>query len=164
MLIAADTIATTYAKQSWFGVRRVSQMVPFPARFGFFLLRKGQNDIMSSDPSASPEKRAPTTASSDQVAPAGAAAPTQESVVFTRAAALWSALAVGMLILIVLLIFITQNTKSADLAFLGWHWSLPLGVAILLAAVSGGLITVTAGTLRIYQLRRVAKRHAAARQ
>jgi uncharacterized integral membrane protein len=46
---------------------------------------------------------------------------------------------------------------------LGWHWSQPKGVAILLAAVVGGLITVAVGTARILQLRRAAKRqHAAA--
>jgi uncharacterized integral membrane protein len=83
---------------------------------------------------------------------------------FTRAGAVWTALTVGFLILIVLLIFITQNTTSARFAFLGWRWNLPLGVAILLAAVSGGLITVFAGTARIYQLRRAAKKHASARR
>ncbi|BCI92717.1 hypothetical protein NIIDMKKI_79230 [Mycobacterium kansasii] len=41
---------------------------------------------------------------------------------------------------------------------MGWHWSLPLGVAILLAAVGGGLLTVAVGTARIIQLRRVAKK------
>jgi uncharacterized integral membrane protein len=45
----------------------------------------------------------------------------------------------------VLLIFIAQNTESAEFAFFGWNWSLPLGVAILLAAVCGGLIAVLAG-------------------
>ncbi len=68
----------------------------------------------------------------------------------------------GFLILILLLIFIAQNTDSASFAFLGWRWSLPLGVAILLAAVVGGLITVAAGTARILQLRRAAKKHHAA--
>lgn len=63
----------------------------------------------------------------------------------------------GFLILILLLIFIAQNTTSAAFQFLGWHWTLPLGVAILLAAVVGGLITVAAGTARIVQLRRAAK-------
>ena len=81
---------------------------------------------------------------------------------FTRAASLWTSLTAGFLILIVLLIFITQNTASAQLAFLGWRGSLPLGVAILLAAVCGGLITVLAGTARIYQLRRAAKKNLAA--
>jgi uncharacterized integral membrane protein len=94
------------------------------------------------------------------VAPAAPPAPIPESAVkFTRAGALWSALIVGFLILIVLLIFISQNTESAQFAFLGWHWSLPLGVAILLAAVLGGLIAVLAGTARIVQLRRAAKKN-----
>lgn len=78
---------------------------------------------------------------------------------FTRAGALWSALIAGFLILIVLLIFIAQNTDPVDLAFLGWRWSLPKGVAILGAAVGGGLLTVAAGTARIFQLRRTAKKN-----
>ncbi len=85
-------------------------------------------------------------------------APEEPPVKFTRAAAVWSALIVGFLILILLLIFIAQNTASAQFAFFGWRWSLPLGVAILLAAVGGGLITVFAGTARILQLRRAAKK------
>lgn len=80
-------------------------------------------------------------------------------VKFTRAGALWSALIVGFLILIVLLIFIAQNTESATFHFLGWNWSLPLGVAILFSAVLGGLITVMAGAARIFQLRRAAKKN-----
>lgn len=78
---------------------------------------------------------------------------------FTRAGALWSSLIAGLLILIVLLIFIAQNTASTQFAFFGWRWSLPLGVAILLAAVGGGLITVGVGTARIVQLRRAARQH-----
>jgi uncharacterized integral membrane protein len=80
-------------------------------------------------------------------------------VKFTRAAALWSSLIFGLLVLIVLLIFIAQNTESASFAFLGWHWQLPLGVAILTAAVGGALITVLAGAARIIQLRRAAKKN-----
>lgn len=68
----------------------------------------------------------------------------------------------GFLILILLLIFITQNTAETPFTFLGWHWNLPLGVAILLAAVVGGLITVAVGTARMLQLRRAAKKHHAA--
>jgi uncharacterized integral membrane protein len=83
----------------------------------------------------------------------------EHGVKFTRAAALWSALIIGFVILILLLVFITQNTTSAEFAFLGWRWSLPLGVAMLMAAVGGGLVTVAAGTARIYQLRRIAKKN-----
>lgn len=83
---------------------------------------------------------------------------------FTKAAAMWLSLALGFLILIVLLIFIAQNTESAEFAFLGWHWSLPLGVAILFAAVAGGLLTVAVGAVRIFQLRRAAKKNLRLRQ
>jgi uncharacterized integral membrane protein len=86
----------------------------------------------------------------------------EPAVGFTRAGALWTSLIAGFLILILLLIFIAQNTTSTAFAFFGWRWSLPLGVAILLAAVGGGLITVAVGTARIIQLRRAAKKHHAA--
>ena len=115
---------------------------------------------MSSDSSVSPDQPPETTTpapdSPDSVAPP------ESAVKYTRAASLWSSLTAGFLILIVLLIFITQNTSSAQFAFFNLHWTLPLGVAILLAAVCGGLITVLAGTARIYQLRRAAKKNLAA--
>ncbi len=95
-------------------------------------------------------------------APPGGPTPGEPAVKFTRAGALWSALIVGFLTLILLLIFIAQNTASTPFAFLSWHWSLPLGVAFLLAAVGGGLLTVAVGTARILQLRRAAKKHFAA--
>lgn len=96
-------------------------------------------------------------------APKTGARTKEPAIGFTRAGALWSSLIAGFVILILLLIFITQNTTPTDFQFLGWHWSQPKGVAILLAAVVGGLITVAVGTARILQLRRAAKRqHAAA--
>lgn len=94
--------------------------------------------------------------------PAPRATPTTgevEDVKFTRAAALWSSLIAGFLILIVLLTFIAQNTASADFTFLSWHWTLPLGVAILLAAVAGGLFTGLVSAARMFQLRRAAKKN-----
>ncbi len=94
--------------------------------------------------------------------PPAAAPPHSPAIGFTRAGALWSALIAGFLILILLLIFIAQNTATTAFQFLGWHWTLPLGVAILLAAVVGGLITVAVGTARILQLRRAARKHHAA--
>ena len=105
----------------------------------------------------SPDQPPETTAPAQDNTP-----PPESAVKFTRAASLWTSLTMGFLILIVLLIFITQNTTSVQLAFLHWHGSLPLGVAILLAAVGGGLLTVLVGTARIYQLRRAAKKNLAA--
>jgi uncharacterized integral membrane protein len=95
--------------------------------------------------------------------PAEPAPPPKNAVHFTRAAALWSALIGGFLILILLLVFIMQNTDSITINFFGWNWHLPLGVAILLSAVGGGLLTVAVGTARIVQLRRAAKKNLKAR-
>ena len=130
---------------------------------------------MTSDPSASPDRPShavpsparaehPVASSKgtppDPTATAGEYLVSPESAVkFTRAAALWSALIVGFLILIFLLVFILQNTNSATIHFFAWEWNLPVGVAILLAAVCGGLLTVAAGTARIVQLRRAAKKN-----
>lgn len=110
---------------------------------------------MSSDPYVPPE---PPVVPADPIPHSPAATP-KSAVHFTRASAVWSALIAGFIILIVLLIFIAQNTESTQFAFLGWHWSLPLGVAIMGAAVLGGLIAVLAGAARIFQLRRAAKKN-----
>jgi uncharacterized integral membrane protein len=118
---------------------------------------KGKDGNMSSDPSVSPDQPPETSAPASDNGP-----PPESAVKFTRAASLWSSLTAGFLILIVLLIFIIQNPNSAQFHFLGWHWSLQEGVAILLAAIGGGLVTVLAGTARIYQLRRAAKKNLAA--
>jgi uncharacterized integral membrane protein len=123
---------------------------------------------MTSDPSVSPDRPtdaapSPAPAEPSAVTPTPSTPstpPTPESAVkFTRAAALWSALIAGFVILILLLVFIMQNTDSATVHFFGWDWNLPVGVALLLAAVCGGLLTVAAGSARIIQLRRAAKRN-----
>jgi uncharacterized integral membrane protein len=119
--------------------------------------QKGEDDRMSSDSSVSPDQPPTTDTPVQDTAP-----PPESAVKFTRTASVWTSLTAGFLILIVLLIFITQNTASVELAFFGWRGTLPLGVATLLAAVGGGLITVLAGTARIYQLRRAAKKNLAA--
>ena len=118
---------------------------------------------MTSDPSVPPDL--PSTASGKGTPPDPVATPgeylvrPESAVKFTRAAALWSALIVGFVLLILLLVFITQNTDSATVHFFAWEWNLPIGVGVLLAAVCGGLLTVAAGTARIVQLRRAAKRN-----
>jgi len=122
-------------------------------------------ESMTSDPFASPDTPsdtpppAPPATSSDTSKPAKKSGTPEDAVKFPRAAALWGSLIFGFLILIVLLIFIAQNTESAEFAFLNLSWSLPLGVAILFAAVAGGLLTVAVGAVRIFQLRRAAKKN-----
>ncbi|MEV7528389.1 LapA family protein [Agrococcus sediminis] len=70
----------------------------------------------------------------------------------------WIALILGALILVLLLIFILQNNVPADFAYLGFEFSLPLGVAMLFAAIAGVLVAALLGSIRLIKLsRRVRK-------
>lgn len=82
----------------------------------------------------------------------------------TRAGSIWVSLAAGGAFLIVLLIFVVQNTTSVRLGFLGWHFTLPIGVAILVAAVVGLLVMAVAGGIRIIQLRQAFNKLARSRK
>jgi uncharacterized integral membrane protein len=72
---------------------------------------------------------------------------------------LWVAAALSALVLLLLLIFILENGQRVSISFFGAHGHLPLGVALLLAAVLGVLLVVIPGTGRIIQLRITARRH-----
>ena len=58
------------------------------------------------------------------------------------------------MVLILLLVFIIENTQSVKIAYFGAGFHLPLGVALLLAAIGGALLVGIVGTARIWQLRR----------
>jgi uncharacterized integral membrane protein len=83
----------------------------------------------------------------------------QHVVKRTRMGGLWLASGAFAVVLLLLLIFILENGKSVDVAYFGAHGHLPLGVALLLAAVLGILMVVIPGTARIVQLRMTARRH-----
>jgi uncharacterized integral membrane protein len=104
---------------------------------------------------ATPETAAP--AASTPAAPAPAQ-PHEKPVKRTRTSGAWNGLIAGAVLLLILLIFILQNTEKVKISFLGLHGHLPLGVALLLAAVAGALIAGLVGGARILQLRKAAKR------
>jgi uncharacterized integral membrane protein len=70
----------------------------------------------------------------------------------------WTGVIAGAVILLLLLIFILENTRSVTVSFLGADGDVPLGVALLLAAVGGGLVVGLVGIARVVQLRKRAKR------
>jgi uncharacterized integral membrane protein len=76
----------------------------------------------------------------------------------SRMGGAWVALVVAAIVFLLLLIFILQNGQRAQVSFLGAHGHLPMGVALLLAAVFGVLLVALPGTARIIQLRMVARR------
>lgn len=76
----------------------------------------------------------------------------------SRTSGIWVAVVGLGLVLLLLVIFIAQNTQTVNVAFLGWEGTAPLSVTLLAAAVGGLFLAVAAGTLRILQLRRRVRR------
>ncbi len=91
---------------------------------------------------------------------AAGATPPQTSPRFTRASAAWVATAAALLLLVMLIVFILQNPTSVDVHYLGFSGSLSLGMALLIAAVGGGVVVAIAGIARVTQLRLHARRNA----
>jgi uncharacterized integral membrane protein len=76
----------------------------------------------------------------------------------TKTGIAFGALIAGAIVLILLLVFILENTQSVKISFFGASGHVPLGVALLLAAICGALLTGIVGAARIFQLRRHVKR------
>jgi len=109
-------------------------------------------------PETPPQPPAPAAAQEQAVPPPSHPLP-QHRIKRTRTGGIWVAVGFFAVILLLLLIFILQNGQKVDISYLGMHGHLPLGVALLLAAVCGVLLVVLAGTARIGQLRATARRH-----
>ena len=62
------------------------------------------------------------------------------------------------LLLLLLIVFIAQNTQDVEVSFLGWDGHAPLAVSLLVATLVGIVLAVVAGSLRILQLRRRVRR------
>src|SRR4051794_5153597 len=76
----------------------------------------------------------------------------------TRTGALWTLVALSVLVAVILLIFIVQNSGRTKVSFLGWDGHLPLAVLLLCATALGALLVLFAGMARIVQLRIAARR------
>lgn len=76
----------------------------------------------------------------------------------TRIASIRMGLIAGIGALILLVIFIVQNTRTVHITFFGAHVSVSLAAALLVAAIAGALVMAAAGTARITQLRRTMRR------
>jgi uncharacterized integral membrane protein len=76
----------------------------------------------------------------------------------SRVGGLWVTAVAFALVLLLLLIFILENGQRAEVSFFGAHGHLPMGVALLLAAVFGVLLVAVPGTARIVQLRLLGRR------
>jgi uncharacterized integral membrane protein len=76
----------------------------------------------------------------------------------SRTSGAWFAVVALAVLLLLLIIFIAQNTQDIEVSFLGWDVRAPLAVSLLIASLVGILLAVVAGSLRILQLRRRVRR------
>jgi uncharacterized integral membrane protein len=92
------------------------------------------------------------------VAPTSPSAPPDKVLPVTRASAAWVATGIALLLLVMLIVFILQNSTRVEVHYLGLAGSLPLGMALLIAAVGAGVVVAIAGGARVTQLRRKVRR------
>jgi uncharacterized integral membrane protein len=76
----------------------------------------------------------------------------------TRLSGAWTAIVIGLVALVVILVFILQNQATVEVTFLVFKGRLPLAVALLFSLILGAVIVVAFGAARILQLRMVAGR------
>ena len=76
----------------------------------------------------------------------------------TRTSTAWFMAVSFILVLVLLLIFILQNLRDIPIHFISFYWNIPLGIAMLIAAVVGGFLVALFGTARVVQLGRRLRR------
>ncbi|WP_457963385.1 lipopolysaccharide assembly protein LapA domain-containing protein [Arthrobacter sp. D1-29] len=76
----------------------------------------------------------------------------------TRAALVWTATIAVLVLLGLVIVFILQNQEQVYVQYFGLAGAVPLGIALSIAAVVGGLLVAVTGAIRIVQLRTAATR------
>lgn len=76
----------------------------------------------------------------------------------TSNGAAWLGICTAAVASVVLIVFMLQNTRGVEVTFLWMRGSVPLALALLVAAVGAAILTVAIGAARITQLRRQARR------
>ena len=106
-------------------------------------------------PADSPRRAEPEMAAPVEAGPT----PSQHTIEPTRTSMVWTMVGIGVVLLVAILVFILQNGQRVRVRFLMVDGTLPLGVALLFAALLGALLVLVAGAARVLQLRVVARRH-----
>lgn len=120
--------------------------------------RDGQRPPASTPPpapSTEPARTPPPASTGSAGEPTAPRVPTADDPLRgSRTSGLWAAVIALGVVLLLLIVFIAQNTQKVNVSFLGWEGQTPLSVALLIATTAGLFLAAIAGTLRIWQLRR----------
>ncbi len=103
------------------------------------------------------DETAPGDESTGPPAPSTPDPPAANPLRHSRTSGLWVAVVGLGVVLVLLVVFIVQNTQKVEVAFFGWNGRTPLAAALLIATAAGLLVSTIVGTLRIWQLRRRVK-------
>jgi putative membrane protein len=101
-------------------------------------------------PGVGPHEQDPVAAALSEPAPRSPRA--------TTAGRVWISLALAVVLLVLLIIFVAENSRSVTVSFLGANGHLSLALALLAAAVIGAIVVLLVGSARIVQLRREVRR------
>jgi len=117
----------------------------------------GGPEQRSPDASLPPEPEVAAPSSAEPALP-------QHTVEPTRTSMVWTMVGIGVVLSFAILVFILQNGQRVRVRFLMANGTLPLGAALLFAALLGALLVLVAGAARVLQLRVVSRRHRRADQ
>ncbi len=124
--------------------------------------RPSDASVTQDQTGAHSDRESAEVTSKEEPGPAATTAPPpaadEDLLAHTRVSGTWIALIVFALLLVLLLIFVLQNTQKVEITFFTANFTMPLAVAMLLSAVTGVLLAAIAGTLRILQLRKRVKK------
>lgn len=99
------------------------------------------------------------TGQEKQPQPTTSREPTAHKAKRTRMSGLWVAMALFAVVLVLLLVFILENSQRVDISYFGVHGHMTLGVALLLAAVLGIVLVVIAWFARGVRVKAAARRN-----
>ncbi len=114
------------------------------------------------EPLATPAGAAPAGGGPMTGGPTGAPAPGFDErghVRATRVSGVWIGLIATALFVVLLVIFVAQNSRRVSVHYFGWNGQFSLALTILLAAVVGMLLVAVPGSVRIVQLRRALRKN-----
>lgn len=110
----------------------------------------------TSSPSLPPSSRSADSAGGDPLQPTAASG--RDPLRGSRASGVWVAVVALVILLVLLAIFVLQNTRPVEVSYFAWDGQAPLAATLLIASATGMLIAVAAGSLRILQLRHRVRR------
>lgn len=72
----------------------------------------------------------------------------------------WAGIVISAVLLVLLVVFIAENSQNVTVKFLGFQGSVSLAIALIIAAVVGIVVVSIPGSVRLLQLRRAVKKNA----